>query len=592
MKDVLDITDLSVFISELPIVMALVDPATGKIKAHSDLWKDEFDETDNIYKARYVDRLDFNKAIDRAFAQSEAFILGEDESRSLSYKWKLRKFGEDTLYIQWVTMLSGQEYRLHHLCEMANRVADIGYWEVNLLNDQIHWSTVTRQIHRVPEDFQPNMTNALAFYKGENRAIIDAAVGQAIAEKTSYNVDLVIEDYTGNQVDVNARGQAEFVNGQPVRLVGTFQDITERKQRKQLLRDAKERYEKVLDSALVGFVTMDLKSYKILTINRPVQDMFEGSSSEIIDKQLLSFVNREDKSVLVQDFYKVLNSEKTGVQRQVPLFTLKGKPIYVDCYLYINRDRDDNSQELVVQLNDVTELVESTKKNDQYLEALTKQNDRLINFAHIVSHNLRSHTSNISMLLTLMEFEDDEAEKENQLQMLKKASVMLAETIDHLNEVIAVDIEDKERERVNLKANIDNAIEATKGLIISKNITVRNMVDNEIIVNVVPAYLDSIILNMLTNGIKYCDLEKKCFINFRSERQGDSVILYVEDNGLGINLDRYGDKMFKMYKTFHNNEESRGLGLYMTKSQIEVMGGSIGVESKEGKGTTFKIEFV
>ena len=196
------------------------------------------------------------------------------------------------------------------------------------------------------------------------------------------------------------------------------------------------------------------------------------------------------------------------------------------------------------------------------------------------------------MLLGLMEFEEDQDEIHTQLMMLKKASNMLSETIQHLNEVIAIDIDTKEKERLNLKEHIDKSIEASQGLITGKEIQVNNAVAADVEVEAVPAYLDSIVLNMLTNAIKYSSKERDSYVNFKAHKEAGSTMLVVEDNGLGIDMAKYGHKIFGMYKTFHDNKESRGLGLYMTKRQIEIMGGTINVESQVGKGTTFKIEFV
>ena len=70
------------------------------------------------------------------------------------------------------------------------------------------------------------------------------------------------------------------------------------------------------------------------------------------------------------------------------------------------------------------------------------------------------------------------------------------------------------------------------------------------------------------------------------------VFFTVSDNGLGIDMEKHGDKLFGMYKTFHGNENSKGIGLFITKNQIESMGGSIEAESEPGKGTTFKINLL
>ena len=66
-------------------------------------------------------------------------------------------------------------------------------------------------------------------------------------------------------------------------------------------------------------------------------------------------------------------------------------------------------------------------------------------------------------------------------------------------------------------------------------------------------------------------------------------VLSITDNGLGIDLERYKDRLFGMYKTFHGNKDAKGLGLFITKAQIETMKGKIEVESTVGEGTTFRI---
>jgi signal transduction histidine kinase len=67
--------------------------------------------------------------------------------------------------------------------------------------------------------------------------------------------------------------------------------------------------------------------------------------------------------------------------------------------------------------------------------------------------------------------------------------------------------------------------------------------------------------------------------------------LYIKDNGLGIDLEKHGNRLFGMYKTFHKNANARGLGLFITKNQIEAMNGMVEVESEVNVGTTFKITF-
>ena len=110
-------------------------------------------------------------------------------------------------------------------------------------------------------------------------------------------------------------------------------------------------------------------------------------------------------------------------------------------------------------------------------------------------------------------------------------------------------------------------------------------------VNCNPAFLESIMLNLTTNAIKYSDENKKVSIEYFITDEPDFTVLNVKDNGLGIDLERYKDDVFGLYKTFHRKENSNGIGLYITKNQIESMNGKIEVESKVNEGSTFKVYF-
>jgi len=108
----------------------------------------------------------------------------------------------------------------------------------------------------------------------------------------------------------------------------------------------------------------------------------------------------------------------------------------------------------------------------------------------------------------------------------------------------------------------------------------------------IQAYVDSVLLNLLTNAIKYSDSKKqKSTIRIKTEVTSEYVHVSFIDNGLGIDLEKHGRKMFGMYKTFHEHKDSRGIGLFMIKNQIEAIGGKIEVESTEGIGSTFTASF-
>ena len=180
------------------------------------------------------------------------------------------------------------------------------------------------------------------------------------------------------------------------------------------------------------------------------------------------------------------------------------------------------------------------------------------------------------------------------IQLLGTASENLEETIEHLNEVVVINTLVKENlHPLNLYDFVENAIENTRALAMKADVKIIFDVDKNVNIPGIPAYLDSILLNFITNGIKYRSLERNSFIKLYTQTNlvSGEIILNIQDNGLGIDLHRNGHKLFGMYNTFHKHEDSRGIGLFITKNQIEALGGKIEVESEVNKGTLFKIYF-
>lgn len=238
----------------------------------------------------------------------------------------------------------------------------------------------------------------------------------------------------------------------------------------------------------------------------------------------------------------------------------------------------------------LTEIKKVEKEITSLLEITKDQNERLKNFAHIVSHNLRSHASNFKMLLDLLLHDHPEFKENEFISYLITASDDLKETITHLNEVVQLNtVLIDNFQDINLHEVIEMNIRNVQILANNKNVKIYNYVDKDVFVKGISAYVSSIIFNFITNAIKYSKSEGDCFVKLSTIAINDFIELTIEDNGIGIDLQKNGAKLFGMYKTFHNNTDARGIGLFITKNQVEAIGGKIEVESKLNKGTKFKI---
>lgn len=310
-----------------------------------------------------------------------------------------------------------------------------------------------------------------------------------------------------------------------------------------------------------------------------------------LEKAIGFYKKSEDRAAVAEMVDKCM---KTGKEFdfEYPIITAKGKERIVK--VSGRGDLENGAcHRLFGTIRDVTEQRKKEDKERILMEITQNQNDRLKNFAHIVAHNLRSHSGNIESLLGLIESTRDDLKDFDLMKLLRRVSDSLRDTLGHLSEVALLHSAEREPLRdLNLKAHVDRAVETVCGEALSAETDIAAKVSPQLTVKAIPAYLDSILLNFLTNAIKYRKPAEHCVVKIRAESDDRFVTFSVADNGLGIDLNRHGAKLFGMFKTFHEHPEARGIGLFITKNQIESMGGRVEVESTPGRGSTFSVKLL
>ena len=240
---------------------------------------------------------------------------------------------------------------------------------------------------------------------------------------------------------------------------------------------------------------------------------------------------------------------------------------------------------------DITQFKQKELDLANTINIIGNQNNRLHNFAHIVSHNLRSHAGNLKMLLDLFKSAKKE-EREEMLPHLEAISDGLTITISHLKDLVEIQTELKnEKTKLNLRHYLKNILNILHNEIKKHGVNIEINIPLDVTVTYNPAYLESILLNFTTNAIKYSSSDRQPMLSYDYEIIDGYKVLSISDNGLGIDLKKHKNSLFGMYKTFHKNQNSRGIGLFITKNQVEAMGGRIEVYSEPDKGTTFKVFF-
>lgn len=241
---------------------------------------------------------------------------------------------------------------------------------------------------------------------------------------------------------------------------------------------------------------------------------------------------------------------------------------------------------------DITTHKEAEKVLNDSITLVTEQNKRLVDFSYIVSHNLRSHASNIDGIINLIDLASTEEERNELESMLKRASTSLNETLMNLNQIVNIKNSIHIHvEPLNLQYYINKTIDALHQEIVAKDAVIKEDVNGDFLVDYNPAYLESILQNFIFNAISYGHPDRRLEVELHCFKENDQLVLQISDNGIGIDLEKHGEKLFGMYKTFNGNPDAKGIGLFIAKSQIEAMEGKVHVSSVLNIGTTFKIYF-
>lgn len=238
-------------------------------------------------------------------------------------------------------------------------------------------------------------------------------------------------------------------------------------------------------------------------------------------------------------------------------------------------------------------IKERTEDLEQSNLHLKKLNDDIDNFVYAASHNLKSPINNIEGLLHVLKEElvTPNTEIKGIVDRLDASILKVKQSIDNITDIIKLqqnpyDIE----EHLYFKDTIDEVIQENSEIIrTSKGKIDLDLQQPDIYYS--KTGLKSIIYNLLTNSLKYHIPGNPPEIKIKTYKENSSIILEVSDNGLGIDMKRNKDKLFILFKRFHNHVEGTGIGLYMIKKLIEEKEGKIEVQSEVNKGAAFKITF-
>jgi PAS domain S-box-containing protein len=382
-------------------------------------------------------------------------------------------------------------------------------------------------------------------------------------------------------------------DGKSVRMIGAIQDITKQKIEEQRLKLLETVITNTRNSIIITEpFSFDNNIPKLLYANPAFYVMTGYSNDEIIGESPTLFKGKNSDNA---QYEKLITAIQTGKECEVETISYKKtkEEYWINFSMLPVFNEDEELTHWISIQRDITEDKKLEIEKEQLIRELTQNNKDLQQFSYITSHNLRAPLSNLTGLLNLLkDLTIEDPELKQILDGFNKSTHLLNDTISDLVRVIII----KEnpavlKETIYIKEVFENVFSQLDFLIgIHKPILKINF-DTAPFIDTNKSYLESIILNLLTNSLKYRSDKHPLKISITSDWENDNVVLVFKDNGIGIDLERNKDKIFGLYQRFHSYTEGKGLGLYLVKSQVETMGGTITIESEVDKGTTFRITF-
>ncbi|MBS1530534.1 MAG: PAS domain S-box protein [Bacteroidetes bacterium] len=335
---------------------------------------------------------------------------------------------------------------------------------------------------------------------------------------------------------------------------------------------------------------------KWMNINSRVSEMLGYSKQQLLNMTFQDITHPDDLNADLALLKRLHSGEINMYQMEKRYIHQDGYFVWAMLTVSLIRHADGAPDFHIAQIADITEyknLLEELQLKNEALsttsDQLNKEVQQLHDFNGIVAHNLRGPSAAIVNIVELLKAETTEAGKKELLDLVDSSARALNSTLKDLMELLEIRLN---RNIVKDPCEIKDVMWRTTQLlqaeIVKSNAEI--MVNFEAPrVNFPKAYLESVFYNLISNSLKYQSKTRKPVIRIHSRAEADKIRITFEDNGIGIDMEKNGKDMFKFSKVFHKGYDSKGVGLYITKNQVEACGGTITVESQPDAGTQFTI---
>jgi len=312
------------------------------------------------------------------------------------------------------------------------------------------------------------------------------------------------------------------------------------------------------------------------------------SFEELMKTPISDFIYSEDK-IITSRF-------RENLKKKIPLLNFENR--------YVTKNGDlvwlswtsvsEPENELIYAIaKDITHVKKLEAERNLLLINLAKLNADLKQFSYTTSHDLRSPVNNLLSLFSLLDLSKiEDSETLEYIELLNISTLNMKSTLNKYVDALSwEETINAQVEVLNLNDILNIVRTSINTLIINSNAKFEIDFSEVAELKFNSFYLQSIFLNLITNSIKYSKPEVDPIISISSRKVKNVNQLVFSDNGIGFDMDEAENKIFGLHQSFHNNPDSKGIGLYLVQNHLQSLGGKISVESIVNIGTTFTLTF-
>ncbi|NOS86438.1 MAG: PAS domain S-box protein, partial [Ignavibacteria bacterium] len=479
----------------------------------------------------------------------------------------------------------------------AQEIAKLGSWEWNAVQDKVKWSREMYNIFEIDVDTEITQEIYLGMLDDENKTIRAEAIQKAIDEDGSFNYYLNIKSSTGKTKIIHSQGEVEKdANGNVVRMVGTFMDVTATKEAEEKVKQSEKQLKEAQSIAKLGSWQIDLITNKIQWSDEMYRIYEWEPGTELLEyENVRRFIYHKDQQVM-DKLVSNLDMKPHNAEIDYRIVTPSGRLKYLSLELRVDYDSMKKPVRLYGSVQDITDIKlveeELRKTNAKLIEAQKEliHNEKLAalgRFSSGIAHEIRNPLANISALAQLLAKSkiEDEKMKKHLKYILVNSDIANKIIKDLLNFASPEDLVYDDFSAGELLENILNSSEAR---CVEKQIALTKQIPADLPeLHADKVKLENALLNFVSNSIDAIENGGNITVKAREDKVNHQVIIDVIDTGKGIPAENL-DKIFEPF--FTTKETGTGLGLGLAYQYIKSHNGILNISSEPGKGTHVEIK--